>query len=409
MLARLRARADDGTLSALSETRVEQSWNEQIFARVLGYRTLFSHDRMPYHLDPKRPTLGQLYTDFVLGAFGAGDAVVVASAELKSPNIPLDKKQKGKPYYGSTPVEQAHKTAAKLSGCRWVLVSNYDETRLYELGAATPICTARLFSIRTLLEVADFAAHFDREALIGPSHRDPSRLERILAMNDDHPGAPVPPQAEHVRLVARLTLAASASESLYDIERDLRVGLTQTAAWGTLTGTGAMGTPKVTLIAADGWVAAEAHTPSRARLAKSVMGETVYSIQVPLEGHVIAKDHGKEYKLLALTSLTEQAKLIQELFAAVFKHASGTLSIELLDVKGIGINGVPPAWLLGGSPINGRAAIAELVTTDFIWKPNVVHAMSRAIAELLVQFRSKGAGVLVDLTKLAAELGGPAA
>ena len=44
VLRRVLRRDLDGTLPALAETRAEQSWNEQIFARLLGYRTLFSHE-----------------------------------------------------------------------------------------------------------------------------------------------------------------------------------------------------------------------------------------------------------------------------------------------------------------------------------------------------------------------------
>src|SRR5205814_4883781 len=43
ILARLRARRADGHLRALTETRVEQSFNERLFAEVFGYRTLFQH------------------------------------------------------------------------------------------------------------------------------------------------------------------------------------------------------------------------------------------------------------------------------------------------------------------------------------------------------------------------------
>lgn len=50
--------------------------------------------------------------------------------ELKSPGADLDAKQ-GAAYGRLTPVEQAFGYAAKVDGCRWVIVSNYLELRLY--------------------------------------------------------------------------------------------------------------------------------------------------------------------------------------------------------------------------------------------------------------------------------------
>ena len=42
-----------GTLPHYAELNVEQSWNDQVFAKVLDYKTLFSHDRLPFHRKPK--------------------------------------------------------------------------------------------------------------------------------------------------------------------------------------------------------------------------------------------------------------------------------------------------------------------------------------------------------------------
>ncbi len=405
VLARLRARADDGTLATLSETRVEQSWNEQIFARVLGYRTLFSHDRMPYHLDPKRPARGRRYTDFVLGSFGRGVPIVLASAELKKPSFPQDKKQAGRPYFGATAVEQAHKTANLLQGCRWVVVSNYDETRLYRVGDPTPICTARLFEVRTLLDVADFAAHFDRTALLGDGEKVPSRLERILAMTDDHPAAIVAAAAGHVRLVARLNLAAAEGESLYDLERALRTGLSRSPAWADLTDArAASGEPRVELGTADGWTSAETESPFRAKVARSVLGEALYSVRIPLKTETFAMVNGQSCPVLSVGNVLRHVAVADELMRAVFKHALGTLTLELLDVKDVTIADVPNEWLVPGSLVSGVAVSPELVSSDFLWKPNVVFAAARALADLLVQFRSRGGGVLVDLEKVAKAL-----
>ena len=92
VLDKLRRRRDDGSLGALVETRVEQSFNEQLFAEVFDYRTLFRDGAGSYHLKPKGySSLTRQYNDFSLGFFGPGDAGEErVSAELKGLSIDLD-------------------------------------------------------------------------------------------------------------------------------------------------------------------------------------------------------------------------------------------------------------------------------------------------------------------------------
>jgi hypothetical protein len=65
-------------------------------------------------------------------AHGTGNPVDQTHAvlELKAPGADLDAKQSAT-YGRLTPVEQAFGYAAKVDGCRWVLVSNFLELRLY--------------------------------------------------------------------------------------------------------------------------------------------------------------------------------------------------------------------------------------------------------------------------------------
>ena len=62
---------------------------------------------------------------------GLGETVdrTRAVLELKAPGADLDAKQ-GASYGKLTPVEQAFGYAAKVDGCRWVIVSNFIEVRL---------------------------------------------------------------------------------------------------------------------------------------------------------------------------------------------------------------------------------------------------------------------------------------
>jgi hypothetical protein len=131
-----------------AETRVEQSFNEQLFARVLGYRTLLSHDNTVYHVEPKL-TRGRRTADFSLGFFGGEDARrVVVSAELKDPGADLDKPQSGG-YGGASPVQQAFAAAKAAGGCAWVIVSNFRELRLYRYpDQSSAFATVDLLAVR---------------------------------------------------------------------------------------------------------------------------------------------------------------------------------------------------------------------------------------------------------------------
>src|SRR5690606_32418040 len=67
--------------------------------------------------------------DGALGVFSNESSKVVAVIELKDANTSLDKVQPGR---HQTPIDQAFEYARKSGGnCRWVIVSNFIEIRLY--------------------------------------------------------------------------------------------------------------------------------------------------------------------------------------------------------------------------------------------------------------------------------------
>lgn len=156
-------------LARLTETRVEQSFNEQLFAQVFGYRTLFSHGNQVFHLLPKN-NVGGRFDDFSLGWFGDGEPLVLASAELKSPGCDLDA-----PVSGRTPVQQALTAASGIAGCRWAIVSNFTEIRLYVVATGLRLVRARLDDIAGRDDLASLCAHFDRAA--------PFRKRRFRVIN----------------------------------------------------------------------------------------------------------------------------------------------------------------------------------------------------------------------------------
>jgi len=208
ILARLRDRYLDGTIPSLTESRVEQSFEEQLFAEVFGYRTLLRDGYGQYHLRVKSYCNG-LFDDFSLGFYGpAGDHSVV-TAELKSPGCDLDAPQNRTPPL--TPVQQAHGTAAGDPNVEWILVSNFDEIRLYRKGSMSDYESLRLTEIDTVHALQCAYALFGKESLLGGGH-DPAPLARafqrkavsVLEPHDNY---------------LRLTHEASVSEAMLDAHR----------------------------------------------------------------------------------------------------------------------------------------------------------------------------------------------
>jgi len=117
-----------GTLKNDSETSREQSFNRDFFVRILRYREKPSK---PYSFQPKSSTESGEIPDaricFVDEEKGVD--LTFAVVELKGAKTSLDKPQRG--YNNQTPVQQAFKYKPQYRGCKFVLVSNFFETRLY--------------------------------------------------------------------------------------------------------------------------------------------------------------------------------------------------------------------------------------------------------------------------------------
>lgn len=119
-------RLRNGQLAAAHETQLHGPFLQRVFGDVLGYRT-WDHPASGFDLHHEVPVRGGKQVDGAIGWFGVGPDRIHAPIELKGASHPLD-------AAGSrvqTPVEQAWGYANRTAGCRWILVSNYRETRLY--------------------------------------------------------------------------------------------------------------------------------------------------------------------------------------------------------------------------------------------------------------------------------------
>lgn len=117
-----------GTLRLDNETSREQSFNAQIFGRVLGYVQKPSET---YTFEPKASTSTGQIPDARIGQFDPGKSIdrTVAVVELKGAGVQLDKPQRS--HSNLSPVQQGFKYRPQYRGCDFVIVSNFFELRLY--------------------------------------------------------------------------------------------------------------------------------------------------------------------------------------------------------------------------------------------------------------------------------------
>jgi hypothetical protein len=115
----------------MKETAVRPLFCQQVLGEFLGYTQV--NPDSPHSLAFERP-IGRGAVDVALGRFGTSDGSdeIVAPFELKGPGtFDLDAIMPGR---GRSPVQQAWDYANDIRGCRWVLVSNCVEIRLYGFG-----------------------------------------------------------------------------------------------------------------------------------------------------------------------------------------------------------------------------------------------------------------------------------
>jgi hypothetical protein len=115
----------------LKETEVRNLFCQKILGDVLGYTQVDAEP--PYTLAFER-AIRRGAVDVALGRFGRPDSTdeIIAPFELKGPTTSdLDAIMPGRGY---SPVQQAWNYAIDVPGCRWVLVSNCTEIRLYGFG-----------------------------------------------------------------------------------------------------------------------------------------------------------------------------------------------------------------------------------------------------------------------------------
>ena len=120
-----------GKIKDYNEEQLQARFATEVFEKTLGYKDSLN-ETWEYELERKTDVDGQK-PDIVLGEFTSNESKVMAVVELKDfKYYDLDKKQ-NRVGDKRTPVEQGFGYAPKFGGnCRWVLISNFNEIRLYD-------------------------------------------------------------------------------------------------------------------------------------------------------------------------------------------------------------------------------------------------------------------------------------
>lgn len=122
-----------GWIDQSTEVALQGAFLSKLFIGLLGYTDALG-GRSPFTLSQAVTTeVDATEADGTLGWFSApGIGSTSAVVELKDARTNLDKRQLSRPDR-LTPVDQAFLYANKFRGCRWVIVSNFVELRLYSV------------------------------------------------------------------------------------------------------------------------------------------------------------------------------------------------------------------------------------------------------------------------------------
>ena len=143
----------DGDLSKTKEKSVQGKFLNVFFEQILGYKDKTRGDKEWSLVVEPTTEVDSSEADGSIGFFTKEDKQTLGVIELKDAKTSLDKKQTGRDK-GYTPVEQGHLYSNKFDGCKWVIVSNFREIRLYKKSRTSNFCEK--FDILDLLKEYEF-------------------------------------------------------------------------------------------------------------------------------------------------------------------------------------------------------------------------------------------------------------
>lgn len=123
-------------INKFSEEQLKPFFLKDLFVDILDYTTVISgEDKWTFNIELKTELDGTK-PDGVLGFYTNNEGInhTQVVIEMKGFNTELDEKQKNRSKNYGTPIEQAFSYVYKYDNCKWVIVSNFKEIRLYKVG-----------------------------------------------------------------------------------------------------------------------------------------------------------------------------------------------------------------------------------------------------------------------------------
>lgn len=172
-----------GALDEANEVQLHGGFLERIFGDVLGYSTWALAKDGAWELAAEKRVLSGGSADGALGFFSTvkGQSKVVAPIELKGASVFLEH-AKGN---SRTPIQQGWDYANNTPESRWIIVSNYRETRLYAKSRGQ--ASYELFRLEDLGNEEGFlrfVALLGRDAMLGGPSVDRSPLAEMLLASE---------------------------------------------------------------------------------------------------------------------------------------------------------------------------------------------------------------------------------
>jgi hypothetical protein len=146
----------NGSIRKQKESELRGPFIQRVFVELLGYRPF--GNGLEWTLNDEKRT-GSGSADTALGFFSSTGKKVIAPVELKGADTPdLDAIMPGR---HKSPVQQVWEYAMDTPGCKFLLVSNMVEVRLYAVGH-----TRQVYERFEILELADSDAAYRRFRLL---------------------------------------------------------------------------------------------------------------------------------------------------------------------------------------------------------------------------------------------------
>lgn len=143
----------DSNLEKTKETAIQGAFLQKFFADILDYTSQFEGASTWQLVQHPKTDIDRSEPDGALGFYDPNSQTTQVIIELKDALTALDKKQTSRKQ-GYTPVEQAYLYASKFADCRWFIVSNFKEIRLYHQHVG--LSRYEKFSVLELSEPAVF-------------------------------------------------------------------------------------------------------------------------------------------------------------------------------------------------------------------------------------------------------------